>query len=165
MKITAVKLVIFLFILPVTSCIKREEFPIEPYIEYRGFAVRTTAEGKKIGIIHIYFRDGDGDIGLSSKDTLPPFHLQGDYYYNFFMHIYKKQSNNFILIDHPYVVRIPPVNPDDYPQSLEGDIYIDIDVEILKMVLPENIFKFDAYLYDRALHKSNTITSPVIELP
>lgn len=154
-------LIIFLGI----SCIKRQEFPIKPYIEYRSFHILNTSDGKKIGRLCIYFRDGDGDIGLSQKDTLPPFDLDSEYYYNFYMHIYKKQNNNFVLIEYPYSVRIPPINPDEYPQNLEGEIYIDIDIEILRMVLPENIFRFEAYIYDKALHKSNVINSPIIELP
>ena len=48
---------------------KREEYPIVPYIEFKDFyVVKDTVENKEIGVFSITFTDGDGDIGLSSQD-------------------------------------------------------------------------------------------------
>lgn len=155
----------FAGILFLQSCIERDEYPIEPYIEFSDFYVMIDqASGKEIGVIVLKFTDGDGDIGLAPKDTLYPYQLDGDYYYNYIMYFYKKQGTNFVKIETPYNIRIPIINPDDFAQNLDGEIYIDIDLDILRTAITDGVFKFDAFIYDRALNKSNTITSPVIQL-
>jgi hypothetical protein len=145
------------------SCIDRQDYPKEPYIEFRDFFIRepVTEESEK-GVIVISFTDGDGDIGLEPKDTLYPYHFGGDYYNNFLMNVYKKQGNDTLLLE--YNFRIPPVNPDEYEQSLRGEIYIEIDIKPLRNVLPDNKFQFEAFIYDRKLNKSNVIISPAILL-
>lgn len=146
-----------------TSCIDRVEYPKEPYIKYENFfIVQDPVTSAKTGIIMISFTDGDGDIGLAEKDTIYPYHADGDYYYNYIMNIFRKQGNDTLRL--PYNMRIPPINPDDYEQNLKGEIYIDIPIDILLTVLPDNKFQFEVFIYDRALHKSNMITSPVILL-
>lgn len=150
-------LAVFLF----TSCIDREEYPVVPYIEFSNFfIVPNHPSGVETGVIMLLFTDGDGDIGLEMKDTLYPFQPGGEYYYNYKMNIFKKQGNDTIRL--PYNMRIPPINPDKYPQNLKGEIYIDIPLNVLRAVLPDNKFQFEAFIYDRALNKSNTITSPVL---
>ncbi len=147
------------------SCIDRDEYPIVPYIEFSDFyVVIDQSSGKETGVIVLSFTDGDGDIGLAPKDTVYPYQLGGDYYYNYIMYFYKKQGTEFVKIETPYYIRIPVINPDEFPQNLDGEIYINIDVDILRTAVPDGIFKFDAFIYDRALHKSNTIMSPVIQL-
>jgi len=146
-----------------TSCIDREEYPIVPYIEFKDFYVVTDqTTGSQTGVIVLFFTDGDGDIGLAARDTIYPFHPDGEYYNNFMMNVLKKQGNDTLRL--PYNMRIPPVNPDNYPQNLKGDIYIDISIEVLLSVLPDKKFQFEVFIYDKALHKSNLITSPVIQL-
>jgi hypothetical protein len=159
--------IIILFIgIIVASCIKREEFPIVPYIEFKNFyLVKDPVTGNETGVFAITFTDGDGDIGLSAKDTLHPFHPSGDFYFNFFMTFYQEISGNMEKIDAPYNSRIPPVNPDDYPQNLKGEIQIEFDISILRTVLESNKIQIEAYIYDRALHKSNVIVSPIFQLP
>jgi len=143
------------------SCIERQEFPLEPVIEFKNFNI-TQVNGTETGGIELSFTDGDGDIGLEAADTLFPFQQSGDYYYNFLMNIYKKQGNDTLLL--PYNLRIPPINPDDYEQNLKGEMYIEIQLDIVRTILPDNKFQFEAFIYDRQLHKSNIIVSPVILL-
>lgn len=146
-----------------SSCIDREEYPIEPYIEYKNFFIVTDqTTGVKTGVIILFFTDGDGDIGLASRDTIFPFQPDGEYYNNFIMNVFKKQGNDTVRL--PYNMRIPPINPDSYAQNLKGEMYIEIPIDVLYAVLPDKKFQFEAFIYDRALHKSNLITSPVIQL-
>ncbi len=146
-----------------SSCIDRVEYPKEPFIAFENFfIIQDQSDSTEKGVIMISFTDGDGDIGLEEKDTIYPFHSDGDYYYNYIMNIFKKQGNDTVRL--PYNMRIPPINPDDYEQNLKGEIYIDIPLDIIRSVLPDNKFQFEAFIYDRALHRSNTITSPVILL-
>jgi hypothetical protein len=146
-----------------SSCIDREDYPIEPYIEFKDFYVVTDeTTGTKTGVIVLFFTDGDGDIGLSARDTIYPFEPDGEYYNNFMMNVFKMQGSDTVRM--PYNMRIPPINPDSYSQNLKGEMYIDISIEVLLAVLPDKKFQFEAFIYDKALHRSNLITSPVIQL-
>lgn len=148
------------------SCIDRETYPIEPVITYKTFyIVEDSISAQETGVIVISFTDGNGDIGLNPSDTIAPYHSGGDYYFNFVLYFYKSQGADFVRIDIPYSSRIPPINPDDFDQNLKGEIYWEIDLAILRAALPDKRFKFEAFIYDRALNKSNTIMSPVINLP
>jgi hypothetical protein len=114
--------------------------------------------------IVISFKDGDGDIGLSERDTLYPFDINGDYYYNCIINFYKKQNNDFIKLEYSYNFRIPPINPDYFSQYLRGDINIEIDFTPLRIIeFVEKSFKIEIYIYDKALNKSNIIISPEIK--
>lgn len=159
--------IIILFIsIIVVSCMKREEYPIVPYIEFKDFyVVKDTVENKEIGVFSITFTDGDGDIGLSSQDTLPPFHPNGEFYYNFIMTFFQEIKGKMQKIDALYTSRIPPINPDDYSQNLKGEIKIELDISILRTILESNKIQMETYIYDKALHKSNVVTSPIFILP
>jgi len=60
----------------VTACFDPPEFPITPEIDFEGIYFR---EAKAVGerdslVLTISFRDGNGDLGLSSTDIDPPYH-------------------------------------------------------------------------------------------
>jgi hypothetical protein len=60
----------------VTACFDPPEFPITPEIDFEGIYFR---EARAVGerdslVLNISFRDGNGDLGLSSTDIDPPFH-------------------------------------------------------------------------------------------
>jgi len=158
-------------ILLFSSCVERIDYPKEPVIKYKDFYIYSQ-NNFETGVFVISFTDGDGDIGLAHKDTLPPFNPGSKYFFNFFMTFYQQIDGNFeVIVDYDgnvveYNSRIPPVNPDDEPQNLRGDIYIDIDISILKAVLGNNnVIKIEAYIVDRNLNYSNTIITPPLILP
>ena len=51
------------------GCESVEDFPDEPQITFKSLDI----EGPNSATLKINFTDGDGDIGLSEADTLPPF--------------------------------------------------------------------------------------------
>jgi len=162
------KLLILSLIIVSTSCIKREEFPVVPYIEFKDFKVLSdTIQNTRTGILVLTFTDGDGDIGLSPSDTLHPYNRGSDYFYNFFLKFYRKENNTFVEfpLNPPFNGRIPPINPDDYPQNLKGEIAIQIDAAGLYFAFQKNPFKIEVLIYDRALNKSNVVLSPALTLP
>lgn len=60
----------------VTACFDPPEFPLTPEIDFEGIYFR---EAKAVGerdslVLTISFRDGNGDLGLSSTDIEPPYH-------------------------------------------------------------------------------------------
>jgi len=59
----------------VFSCRKFEEFPDIPAITYDNFLVlmNTQTGITERGVLVFSYTDGDGDLGLASKDTLFPY--------------------------------------------------------------------------------------------
>lgn len=69
-------LLLFGISMGVTACFDPPEFPLTPEIDFEGIYFR---EAKAVGemdslVLTISFRDGNGDLGLSTSDINPPFH-------------------------------------------------------------------------------------------
>ena len=78
-----------LFVLVISSllvsCIKKEDYPDIPSIEFKSFSKINNGLGyDDKGLLVISFTDGDGDIGLGSQEIQPPYDTASMYYYNFF---------------------------------------------------------------------------------
>lgn len=146
------------------SCIKQESYPDVPEISYRSFILLfdTSAYAKR-GVLTFAFQDGKGDIGLQPGDTFPPFQRGGDYYYNLVITYFEKQQGQWIEIplDPSFSARIPLLNPDYPGKPIKGFIS---DTLLLDPAPSFDTVKFDVFIYDRALNKSNTISTPDIRL-
>ena len=143
---------------------KKESFSDIPQISFLGFdKVYTTSQYPKIGILSISYQDGNGDIGLDPSDTFPPYDRNGPYYYNMVLTFFEKQNGVYVnVIDSiPFSARIPVLTPNDPGKAIKGFI---IDTIPLYPPPPYDTIKFEVFLYDRALHKSNVITTPDIIL-
>jgi hypothetical protein len=157
------------------SCRKFDDFPVEPRIEYQSFLVEinNTTGNTERGVLAFSYTDGDGDLGLAENDTLPPYHYDGDYYYNLVIDYYELQYNEWIKV--PLVAwnaekqeydtltfnaRMPVFIPKNRIQPIKGVIQ---DTLYLYNPLSEfDTVKFSAYIIDRALNSSNTIETPPI---
>lgn len=147
----------------VNSCKKHETYPIEPIIEYNSFVKIDNGTGiDNKGFLIINFTDGDGDIGLEAEDTLPPYNINGPFYYNFFIDYYELQNDSFVLIELPFTfnARIPKVKDDLAEQGIKGEIRIEVYFNNLGS--QSDSIKFKASIVDRALHRSNEIMTPSI---
>lgn len=145
------------------SCIKQEVYPIEPIIEYNDFVKIPDGTGiDSKGYLIINFTDGDGDIGLQTDDTLPPYNVNGDYYYNFLIHYFEKQNDTFVEVQLPstFNARIPNVEDDLAERGIRGEIQIELFFNNYNS--SSDSIRFTAQIIDRALHKSNIITTPSI---
>jgi hypothetical protein len=141
------------------ACRKPERFSDIPEIKFISFE-KLSQNG---GLLTFYFQDGDGDIGLNSNDTYPPFDTSSIYHYNFFCDYHEKRHGTFIKIDSIEVngemepfnlnARIPRLSylPEE---SINGEIY---------MTMPNYRDPFSEYdtiqlkfhIVDRKLNKSN----------
>ena len=142
------------------SCKKTKTYPPEPFLEFVSFTkIQNTAGADATGILKVRFTDGDGDVGLSEQDTLAPFNKEGEYFYNFFITYFEKQKGVYQEIDlkPSNNSRVPLLNPDEEDKGLEGDIEIELFINNPFSVY--DTIRFDAYLVDRALNRSNTITT------
>ena len=158
-----------------TSCRKVEKFPDTPYIEFKSFTriYNPDLEIYDRGVLHFYFQDGNGDIGLNNGDTLPPYNQSSKYYYNLIITYFEMQNGE--LKEVPIVwfnsetekydtlslsARIPNLTPQGINKAISGEIHDTLF--IYNFNSNYDTIKFDAYIYDRALNASNSISTPLI---
>ena len=157
------KLLLFGFLaLLFFGCHRPEPFSEVPYIEF----VRLEKVDEGTGVdnqanLVVRFQDGDGDIGLNDADTTGVFSKDSIYYYNFFIDYYEKQNGDYVLVELPLSnnARIPRLS-NSVPESIEGNISIELYIN--NFLSPYDTIRFSCYIVDRALHHSNTITTPDI---
>ena len=154
---------IFILAISLNSCKKQEEYPIEPYVEFKSFVKIPNTSGVDMeGNLTIEFTDGDSDIGLNKEDTLPPYNYGSEYYYNYYLFYYEKIDGEFVEVEleNPFHSRIPYVDTDAPDRGIKGEI--DIKVFFNNLNSPNDTIKFSGYIFDRELHKSNTFETPEI---
>jgi len=160
-----------IIVFALVSCKDYEEYPLEPKIEFIEFTVLRDAQGiDQRGIIHISYTDGDGNIGLYPEDTVAP------YDYNLFIKYLEQQNGVFkeiFLVTPRYIndttlvydtatfnARIPILTPAGRNKAIRGEIE---DTLFINNPLSQyDTIKFEAYIVDRDLNKSNTIATPPI---
>jgi len=165
MRLTFSLFVVIILMVFFNSCLVREEYPVEPHIEYVNFMKYTNALGIEDKAKLVFsFTDGDGDIGLAQGDTFPPFHKDGDYYYN--LYIFYKEMQNGVLTHVqsplPFHLRLPVITPSGTNKAIKGEMEIDLD--IYNPISPFDTICFEFYIVDRALNKSNTVTTPLFKV-
>jgi hypothetical protein len=146
------------------GCMKKQSYPDTPQIGLNSFTlIFDSAAYAKQGVLSVSFTDGNGDIGLSEGDTLSPYERTGPYYYNFVISYFEKQNGIFkpIPLTPPFSGRIPILSPGDPGKAIKGDI---VDTLLMNPMPVYDTVKFEVFLYDRALHKSNTLSTPEIIL-
>ena len=148
-------LITLLFLTTFTACMKKEVYPNEPIIKFQEFKRFNNDSAWFI----FTFTDGDGDIGLKTSDTTSPFNIKGDYYYNFHLQYHEKQNGKFIQPDQsiPFSYRIPYITPEAKNKALEGEVIVRIPFSYFDFSSSNDTIKYSAFIYDRALHKSNVI--------
>lgn len=165
---------VLFFFLIVFSCKKSTTTPnVAPIISYGSF---TMADNQN-AVITFNFSDADGDIGLQQSDTTA---------YDFWMRFYyKNYKGNFVTYWYPFpgqpslhtlidsniiTYRIPYINNTSKVKSLNGQIIINL-YEYRPPPLNRNPndslnhFKYEFWIYDRAGHKSNVVTTPEFDTP
>ena len=153
---------LFVALVLLSACQREEKFPVEPAISFVSF--EKIDDGSAVdnkGKLTIHFQDGDGDVGLNETDTMPPFNRDSIYHYNFFINYYEKQNGDYVLVELPLTnnARIPRLS-NSVPESIEGDVSIELYIN--NFLSPYDTIRFACYIVDRALHHSNTITTPDI---
>ena len=151
-------------VLILSSCIKQEEYSDIPEISARQFVlVFDTGQYAVQGILSFNFQDGDGDIGLSPRDTFPPFERNGGYYYNLVISYFEMQNGTWVEVElnPPYSARIPVLNPEYPGKAIKGFIS---DTLATDPAPDFDTVKLEFFIYDRALNQSNILTTPNIVL-
>jgi hypothetical protein len=141
------------------SCLKPEEFPPTPEIEYVSFVAMQDSAN-----LTISFTDGDGDIGLHEYETDAPFD------FNLYMEYYEKddqlgwiRGKDLDGNDISFNYRVPYITPDGQNKALQGEIRITMEPSYYNWLSPESdSVRYRIMLKDRSLKESNWIWSPPI---
>jgi hypothetical protein len=147
------------------ACTKEKIYPVEPDIEFVSFTkIQNSLGNDETGILKLSFTDGDGDIGLSDADKEPPFDSLSMYYYNFFITYFEKQHGVFVAVDIAGTnnSRIPIISPDGKERSVKGEI--EMRLFLINPLSTFDTIRYECFIVDRALHHSDTITTPEIVL-
>ncbi len=162
---TKVQFLLFLA-LAIFACEKIEKLPDTPRIEYKDFIMAKDSDllGNEIlvGTLIFTFEDGDGDVGLPPSDSLVPGDTTQK---NLFLTLYKKTEGTFIRapedeIESPLAFRIPYIKREGQNKTLKGEIEVDIQYVIIRY----DTIRYDFYIRDRAMHKSNVERTDEIPL-
>jgi hypothetical protein len=158
----------FLFLVAVlASCKKPEEYPDVPVIDFVDMYSTKNNQGVDETLtILLNFTDGDGDVGYKEiGQNGPPYDTQGSQYYNNYLaKLFLFKNNNWT--EYPTVLplggRLPYLTPEGKNKALKGQIQCDFLLAGLNADI--DTFRLDVFIYDRALHQSNIVTTPAIVL-
>jgi hypothetical protein len=159
------KIILICFLLgasTLTSCIKKDEFPVIPAIKWEGYSViRNSAGIDSLGFLKISYTDGDGNIGLNDWDTVAP------YKYNFFVKMFQMTHDSLQEIIFPdtnlnFNARIPILTPTGKNKNIRGEIEMMIQLYFASQILVSDTIAFEIYIQDRDLNKSNVIKTPLL---
>ncbi len=150
------------------SCKKPLEYPVIPSIDFKRIVAIKDANGYDQNlIVTIGFTDGDGDIGYYAPElglNDPKFDFPADatnpYFTNFKVKTFHKINNVWTVDTVDLSARIPYLTPDGSNKALKGEIDRQLPLNI---GLVNDTFYYEIFIYDRALHQSNTVqTSSII---
>lgn len=176
-------LLFVLFVLLLSTCKKKEIYPVIPSIEYKGVSFYMANDGTdSVMLLTFGFKDGDGDIGLDQQDTNPPYQAQRDkynkptnpYYHNLHIDYYELIDNQYQQIIKEldpdatppvydtlrYKFRIENITPEGRHKAIRGDI--EVKIQPSPHFDAKDTVKYSFYIYDRALNKSNVVETPMI---
>ena len=158
----------FLLLSVVFSCKKPEKYDIVPKISFVDIPVKDTVD--KLGnpirrcVLTFSLIDGDGNIGFDEEDTISPYQIDGAYYYNLLINMYKIVDGNGLPVDTPEIgtpfrFRTKHIEPIGQNKTLKCTIYVNLDFDIPSSW---DTVRFDFFMYDRALNKSNIVSTPTL---
>ncbi len=137
------------------SCIKKKAYNTTPEIEYKAFFPYAGDSAD----LQIKFTDGDGDIGVTTTDTLQTLFIT--YYYKDtvsqkYVAYYSPLFNDTLRTG--YLIRAPK---DSYKgKPISGELSVRLQ-QYRHSVKIKNV-KYVIYLMDNAGHRSQSITTPTV---
>jgi len=174
---------IFIFFgLLFSACPKSENTNPIPSITYKSFGVGLNPDSAQL---QVNFTDGDGDIGYPPQDASAPYDFYIQYWYctdtlanspaqvadsTFKPYPILNQHTHLFtdtLTDYYHIPYITPVGKD---KSLTGIIEIALTgrgngwyINYCVKTPSHNYFEYKVWIYDRAGHKSNILTTPILQ--
>ncbi len=142
--------ILFLSFFALQSCFKIETYPPEPKIEFLDFIFVDTVDvlGNIVleGTLHLYFEDGDGDVGF---DTTTP--RKNTIFLEKFIVVNGQEVLADVAIPLDYYV--PKFENSNEVSTIKGEMFVNDLNEMMPFDSDTILYKF--YIVDRAGHKSN----------
>ncbi|MDR2410957.1 MAG: hypothetical protein LBE13_22990 [Bacteroidales bacterium] len=148
------------------GCRSVVSFPPEPQLSF--ISLEKIDNGTAIddkATLKLYFRDGDGNIGLNSEENAPPFDTGSVYNNNFFVKYYAKRQGEFVPFpEFAFNARLPRFSSSNNSEALEGEIKYVLSVRNPLVTAPnKDTIMFECWLVDRDLNESNHVfTSEIV---
>ena len=143
------------------ACNKVPLYPDEPILTEGSFELLKNSIGQDTAVlIKFKFTDGDGDLGLTAADTIPPYDK------NLFVAYFQKVDGKFEKIVLPGTTDTLNFNSRirDYnitgANAAQAEVSLNINISV---VLADTIL-FEYYLRDKALNVSNKLSTGPIAL-
>jgi hypothetical protein len=169
---------LFVGLFLLTGCFSEPDYPNTPKIEFvslKNLQSKTRANTDSV-VITLFFRDGDGDLGLTSTDTLPPFSERNSdgtvnrFRNNFFAEVERLNENGefepivFAAQNFNLDSRFPVLNTLDKETALEGDLRYSLTLFAISSspIQKDAVLRYKISIADRKLNESNVIiTNPM----
>lgn len=155
-----------------TSCEKVPTFSDTPEIEFEGLNREVifdplTLSGADSITIMLNFKDGDGDLGLNDGEANNGIYID-EFAKNFHITFFRKENGEFKDITNNGLVALDfggvfeRLAPTDDIAPIQGTL--SHNISLLQINNPNFIsqydtLRFEVYIYDRELNRSNTITT------
>jgi len=154
------------------SCEKPPNYSDTPKIEYLSITKETIITSSSNSFadtvtISIGFEDGDGDLGLNTTDIEGSDKFVGEYIFNYFIDVYKRNNNEWEEIDFELIggtgldsrfSRLLPAGV----SPIDGDLNFGLNLVSGTLLKPNDTLRFEVNIVDRELNRSNTITTDYI---
>ncbi len=167
--------ILFVGLFFLTGCFSEPDYPNTPQIEFvslENLQSKVRANTDSV-VITLFFQDGDGDLGLTSTDTLPPFSDRNPdgtvnrFRHNFFADVERLNENGefepiiFASQNFNLNSRFPVLNTLEKETALEGDLRYSLILFTTSFspVQKGDILRYKISIADRKLNESNVITT------
>lgn len=157
-----ITLLIISILLSFYACDETIEYSPIPAISYKSCTVKDSVD--ILGNSKIYVKllfsiiDGDGDMGLSEKDTTAPY--VDEYQYNFFSTVFYYQEGGYDSTGIPdYNYRIPYIEIENH-RAYKAEVTVEF--EYFENQLQGDSIAYQFFVVDRALNHSDTLLTPGI---
>lgn len=162
-----------------SSCREEPNYPDEPSISFDRVDQFTYTKNRITFdslVLVVDFQDGDGDLGLrrspngdGDPDFRAPFDQSSQFFNNFFVNLQVKRGDRYVPYPFPseflnFNGRFPRLARDDKHEVLEGEIKYTLTNFSNDIFDPRDTVRFEIFIYDRALHKSNVVYSDDVVL-
>ena len=149
-------------ILWLVACLPERQYADEPTLAFESFEPRNDGTAT----MTLRFTDGDGNVGLTQADTLPPFCPTCLHHHNLIGEYQEWRDSAWHVPELivPYAYRVPVAEPTGSSPALEGTIAIELTSWFV-MGNDADSVRFSWTLWDRDLNPSNTAMSDAVATP
>ena len=148
--------------LGLASCLPETQYEDEPTLAFERFETRPDGTATMV----LAFTDGDGNVGLTQADTLPPFCQTCEHHYNLVGEYqeWKDTAWRVPSLIVPFAYRVPVAEPTGSSPALDGTLEVALTSWYLTGTDADSV-RFSWTLWDRDLNPSNEAVSAAVAVP